>query len=106
MELKQIKVRTKVLTLDLGPDPEDKLTIHYRPGAVTQDNIDALTEGPSSEGFDRVVEFMLSAIASWDITQDGKPYDVTAENVRALDIPFINMIQEAIVEDNQPKRSR
>ena len=97
------KVKTVVVSLEDG----DSFNVTYYPHKFTPEVNLALSfmfdEGTSvREAFGSFAGTLASIIKAWDITLDGQPWPVSAENINAMSDSVIQAMLGAIREDRRP----
>ena len=90
MELKNRKPRSIVLDFD-----EEKLNVQLKKAI----KYGRLREFIGEESPEKVVEFLLEYIESWDLTLDGVTVELTAEALDEVDADVLNAIMTNIIEN-------
>lgn len=82
---------------------DDNFTVTYRPSEMTAE-AQAADKERLANGEDHVLaDGLTRLITAWDLVEEGKPYPVTQENMRALPNPLLAAINLAVTEDVTPK---
>ena len=105
LELSDLARKTKAITVTL--EDGDSFSVSYYPHRFTPENNLILSfmfdDGTNvREAFGSFAETLASVIAKWDITLEGQPWPVTAENINGLSDVVIQSIVVAIREDRRP----
>jgi hypothetical protein len=53
-----------------------------------------------------VAELLAKCLVSWDLTDGGKMYPLTAAAIEQLDLQFLNLVQTEVINDARPKSRR
>lgn len=67
----------------------DEVHFTYRPAMITAENYKILVSGSD---VDELGVFFEGILATWDITRDGQPLEVKAENISKLPLPLLRQI--------------
>lgn len=106
LDYKQAAERTKELQFTWDGEP---VTIRYRVHVMTAEmakRLDELQAATASQAAiaDANIALFLALVAAWDLTYDGAPWPLTAENLRMVDQSFLRAAFDAIREDRSPNR--
>lgn len=100
MDIQALKSRTRQVVVEYEGE---KLTVEYRPGALTGALVDRVTTAAGEQGQSAVIAEALSeVVAGWDATCGGEPYPPTHENLMALPLRLLSDVFRAIVQDAAP----
>ena len=113
------KVQTVRITIPAdGDEPEDYVTVSFRPGAMTFDVIERI-QGLAGTGSDTTVvaELLHTVLVSWDLEEDilgenGEPtgdvrqLSTSIEDIRKVPLPFLGMLMEKITEESRGNPQR
>ena len=111
VSLAQITQNTASITLQVGENEADTLTVVYRPAMVTERtflvmNMDATSDTTVAAGIEAFNAMLVSLIADWDFYEDAaQTVKVPLDAVRFATIPlFLRMaVFQAIVRDVRPE---
>lgn len=101
VSLDTMKGRTKVITVHW--DGED-VDVSYHPNVVTPELLEAVDEAARRDNLD-VLGVMLEPVLDWwDILEheDGPRLPTNTETIRKVPMSFLNKLQDAIQEDQNP----
>lgn len=93
-DLLQRRVRT--VEIDIGDGSGETFWVKYKPDALTKE---MQREIRDAEAEDTMALILLSFLADWSLTVDGKPFPITAENLEALGLPLQMAISAIVQED-------
>ncbi len=94
------------MVVEVGPEPDDTVKLVYRPGVLTPVEVDAVDSAPAGERLAAVAELLAKCLVSWDLTDGGKMYPLTAAAIEQLDLQFLNLVQTEVINDARPKSRR
>lgn len=108
---KEQKVRITVPSNEEGT-PDEEVEVVYRPGVLTIDvfeRVSELQKGGGDVGI--VAELLSNVLVSWDLEDedaDGntRPLGVTKDEIRQVPIPFLGQIMEEITKAVTPTPPR
>lgn len=106
MEIRTLQERTRTVVVEVGPDADDTVKIVYRPGVLTPVELDAVDNAPAGERLGAVAALLARCLVSWDLTDGGKMYPLTADAIGELDLQFLNLVQTEVISDARPKSRR
>jgi hypothetical protein len=104
MEIRTLQERTRSVVVEVGPEPDDTVKLVYRPGVLTPVELDAVDSAPAGERL--AAELLAKCLVSWDLTDGGKMYPLTAAAIEQLDLQFLNLVQTEVINDARPKSRR
>ena len=107
------KVQTVRITIPAdGDEPEDYVTVSFRPGAMTFDVIERI-QGLAGTGSDTTVvaELLHTVLVSWDLEEDldgggVRQLSTSIEDIRKVPLPFLGMLMEKITEESRGNPQR
>lgn len=80
-------------------DETSSLKVGYNPNKISAVNLNM-----AGEGLNPLCESLSKIITSWDLyDEDDKMMEVTVENIKSLNLLFVNKMFEAILTDAFPK---
>lgn len=92
----------KTKTIEIAYEDET-VKVSYVRAAITPEWEQAFNEAIKDEWRSRaVVESLARVIAEWDLTDGGKPFPPTVENLVTLPTQFLVTVFTAIMEDQRP----
>lgn len=89
----QLVVNEKPVKLSVG---NETLTVIYRPGEQTIDNINKFV---ASEDIDGLTTYLSNLLVSWDLYDGKKKVGTDKESLARLPLLFIKRVNKAIAED-------
>lgn len=92
--------RGRALTISVGPEPTDTISVRYKPDAYTKE-IEAkiLAANQSSAPARGIADGLAALLDWWDLTAGGNPFPLTPENIEAIGLPICQLIWNAINAD-------
>jgi len=94
------KTRTTTVEYD-----GERITITYAPAKITPRWEQAFNEALKGEWKSRaVVETLADALVEWDVTDGGKPFPPTVDNLVQLPMDLLSAVFVAIMEGQRPNR--
>lgn len=89
-------------------EPEERIWVDYRPGALTLNTAEDLKVAMLS-GLDSDAAFVMlrGVIAAWDLeNDDGSQLGTSDEEIKTVPLTFLGMVMGAIQEDSRPNLQR
>ena len=106
MEIGKLQGRQRSVVVEVGPDDDDRVRVVYRPGVLTPAELDTVDSAEPGERLAAVAALLAKTVVSWDLTDDGEMYPLTAEALGRLDLQFLNLLQTEVISDARPKSGR
>ncbi len=98
LDLKQYKGATRPVAVAVGTET---LNLSYRPASFTP-NLRKEIARLSEDDADALAKYLLPLLASWDLTDAGKPVEITLEILNDLGYQLLNAIFGVIIADVNP----
>lgn len=115
MKLSALKGREQKVTIQIpadGDQPEDSVTVVFKPGALTFDVVEEIQSLASEgRGDTRIVaELLNTVLVRWDLQEDlvgedGEPtgevrdLGTSIEDIRKVPLPFLGMVMQEITNE-------
>ncbi len=100
MDIQALKSRTRQVAVEYEGE---KLTVEYRPGALTGALVDRVSTAAGEQGQSAVIALALSeVVAGWDATCGGEPFPPSMENLMALPLRLLSEVFRVVVQDAAP----
>jgi hypothetical protein len=97
LRIKDLQNGRKECTVQM--DESSTLKVGYNPNKISAANLNM-----AGEGLNHLCESLAKIITSWDLyDEEDKMMEVTVENIKSLNLLFVNKIFEAILTDAFPK---
>ncbi len=101
MELKKaVQSAEKTLVVKFG---EDALTVILNDGALSLADLRRMNE--DADDADRTAAWLSRVLVRWDLTDDGEPVPLTAEELAKLPLAILNPVSQAIADAVQVPKS-
>lgn len=101
-ELKSLFGKTRTVAVTYAGE---NITVEYIPSRITpaweREFNELLQDSWKSRA---IVETLSGVIISWDLTENGKPFEPTVENISKLPVDFLLEVFTAIMEQSRPNR--
>lgn len=100
-----ITKRTRTVVISWGEGEDDTLEVRYSPDKFTialNNEIQraaAVAEAGEGDAIGIMSTLLCGLVTDTDITEDGKPYAVTPENLERLGLPLLSLISVAVQND-------
>lgn len=105
---KEQKVRIQVPSNEEGT-PDEEVEVVYRPGVLTIDVFERVTELSSKNGGDvsMVAELLSNVLVSWDLEEDlengqTQKLGISVEDIRKVPLPFLGQVLDKITRAVTP----
>jgi hypothetical protein len=104
-KLSTFRNATRPLVIDTG-DPDEPLTVRYRPRALTPRLAEQLTQDTSDESnIARTCKWLELIVAEWDLLgDDGQPIPLTEAAMQDVPLDVLKFVSDAILEDSRPNQ--
>lgn len=91
--------RARKVQVVWGDGPDDCLTVTYKPDKFTNALNAEMQKASETDGATAMATLLCALVADTDITEDGKPFPLTPENLERLGLPLLVAISEAVQDD-------
>ncbi len=99
-EVKRLTQKLKTVTFEYEGEP---VTVTYNRAAITPEWERLYLEGMKAEWKSKVIiDTLASLVHSWDLTENGKPFKPTPENLQRLPLDFLAAMLTAMFEGEAP----
>ena len=100
VKLNEMKNRTKTITV---PWDGEEVDVSYYPNIVTPELLEKVDEASAKEDLSVLGVMLEPVLEWWDILDDkNKRIPTSAEVIRTIPLNFLNAVQSAIQEDQNP----
>lgn len=101
VSLSTMKAKTKIVPVEWD---DETVEVSYFVNAVTPALLEEVTAAAEKEDISIVAAMLEPVLDWWDVTEeDGGPrLPTTKENIRIIPLSFLNRVQAAITEDQNP----
>lgn len=98
--LSNMKKRTKLITVEWDGEEVD---VSYFPNVVTPELLEKVDAAADQDNLDVLGVMLEPVLEWWDVLlDDGTKLPTDAETIRQVPISFLNAVQAAIQEDQNP----
>jgi hypothetical protein len=104
LDLSDLKAKKRTVIVDYEGE---SIKVDYRPQMINpeyQTFLKRLKDDQATDDEAEQWESVLRVVCGWDIVDDGKPVQITRENLAILPTSLLLTIMEAVMEDASPNR--